>query len=81
MNDRFLTEKDLPWLYNFTVTKGNIYSVLEAQDAKTLKEMGEWLESEVLKIPYIPDANVECNVINKLLGKLIEALRRGEMPK
>ncbi len=34
--DLLLTEEDLPWLYNFTVTKGNIYSVLEAQLAKAL---------------------------------------------
>lgn len=32
---RLLTEKDLPWLYNFTVTKGNIDSILEYQDTKT----------------------------------------------
>lgn len=32
---RFITEDDLPWLYGFTVTEGNIYSILEAQDAKT----------------------------------------------
>ena len=33
-DELLLTEKDLPWLYNFTVTKGNIDSVLEAQLAK-----------------------------------------------
>lgn len=36
-NARLLTEEDLPWLYDFTVTKGNIDSILEAQDAKSYK--------------------------------------------
>jgi len=33
-DELLLTENDLPWLYDFTVTKGNIDSVLEAQIAK-----------------------------------------------
>ena len=53
-----LTPKDLPWLYDFTVTKGNIDSILEAQLAKVLQKieeaiqvMPECLEAESLDRP------------------------------
>ncbi len=32
--NKLLTEKDLPWLYDFTVTKGNIDSILETHLVK-----------------------------------------------
>ena len=51
---RFITEKELPWLYNFTVTKGNIYSILEAQRDLTASikeaECQERAESRLLEI-------------------------------
>lgn len=55
------------------------------QDAKSyaqsLKDVGEWAEREVLKIPYSPDANKECNILNELMGRLIDASKQGKLPE
>ena len=54
---------------------------LEKARIEERKKVGEWLENEMTKVPHISDPNAECNVLNGLISKLLEALKSGEEVK
>lgn len=77
MDDRWLTNKDLIELMDKTYGGTGTYTptkydqaIVQAQDAKTLKEVGEWLDKQI----------EVYSSVDYFVTILRNALKQGEMP-
>lgn len=73
---RLLTDKEIIVLVKAIPTESELalaFIARREQDVKTLKAVGEWLESKMFAVPL-------CGVEWHIRLDHIEALKRGEMP-